>query len=160
MKKEAVISNCGKYRYQLSREWDDTKPKCLFIMLNPSTADADIDDPTITRCIGFAKSWGFGGLMVGNLFAYRSTDPRNLKESPEMSPTADWLNAINERHLHEMWSKCDMAIFAWGTFKGAINRGAYISNKFRGAKAITISKCGFPCHPLYLKQSLTPIPFN
>src|SRR3546814_16904510 len=62
----------------LWRIWDDTKPQCMFIMLNPSTADADLDDPTIRRCIGFAKSWGYGGLQVCNLFAYRSTEPREL----------------------------------------------------------------------------------
>lgn len=80
MEKTAIISEDEKYRYQLSRCWDETKPRILFIMLNPSTADANIDDPTIRRVISFAKSWGYGGVYVGNLFAFRSTDPKGLKQ--------------------------------------------------------------------------------
>ena len=65
----AIISDCGKYRYQLWRKWDPSLPVVLFIMLNPSQADASEDDPTIRRCINYAKSWGYGGIYVGNLFA-------------------------------------------------------------------------------------------
>ena len=79
MKKHAVISHDDKYRYQLSRIWDEEKPMVLFIMLNPSTADADVDDPTIRRVVNFAKSWGYGGVFVGNLYAFRSTDPKVLR---------------------------------------------------------------------------------
>lgn len=75
IKKGGVLSEYQSYRYRLWRIWDQVKPKVMFIMLTPSTADADTDDPTIRRCIGFAKSSGFGGLYVGNLFAYRSTQP-------------------------------------------------------------------------------------
>ena len=79
MKKHAIISQDDKYRYQLSRIWEEEKPKVLFIMLNPSTADADVDDPTIRRVVNFAKSWGYGGVFVGNLYAFRSTDPKGLR---------------------------------------------------------------------------------
>ena len=75
---DAVISKCSKYRYSLSRQWNKEKEKVLFIMLNPSKADDKIDDPTVRRCISFAKNWGFGGLMIGNLFAYRTTYPKEL----------------------------------------------------------------------------------
>jgi hypothetical protein len=78
MKKDAKLSDDKLYRYQLSRIWDETKPKVLFIMLNPSTADADVDDPTIRRVINFAKSWNYGGVYVVNLYAFRSTDPKGL----------------------------------------------------------------------------------
>ena len=71
IRRNAELSACGKYRYRLSRIWDDKKPLVLFIMLNPSTADAEQDDPTIRRCIAFAKNWGYGGFMAGNLFAFR-----------------------------------------------------------------------------------------
>ena len=74
----ATFSKCKIYRYRLWRIWDAKKPTVLFIMLNPSTAGSTMDDPTIKRCIGFAKSWGYGGLYVGNLFAYRSTQPKGL----------------------------------------------------------------------------------
>ena len=79
MIRTAVIDKTEKYRYSLLREWDDTRHKCLFIMLNPSTADASRDDPTIRRCIAFAKREGCGGLHVVNLFAYRATDPVELR---------------------------------------------------------------------------------
>ena len=77
-KNAAAFSPDRRYRYTLRRQWDDALPYCLFVMLNPSTADATQDDPTIRRCIGFTKAWGFGGLLVGNLFALRSTDPAAL----------------------------------------------------------------------------------
>ena len=79
MRKGAIISKDKKHRYRLWRIWDDSLPKALFIMLNPSTADVMLDDPTIRRCIGFAKSWGYGGIYVGNIFSLRSSNPKDLK---------------------------------------------------------------------------------
>ena len=78
MKKDALISDCGRYRYGLIRAWNPDISRLTWVMLNPSTADANVDDATIRRCIGFAKKWGFGGINVVNLFAYRATDPREL----------------------------------------------------------------------------------
>ncbi len=75
--KEAVISDCGRYRYRLTRRWGDG-PLLSFIMLNPSTADAEVDDPTIRRCMGFARRDGYGGIVVGNLYAFRTTKPKAL----------------------------------------------------------------------------------
>lgn len=161
MKKHAVISPCGNYSYQLERLWDKGMPMVLFIMLNPSTADADSDDPTITRFIGFAKAWGFGGLMVGNLWAYRATDPKKLKDNPEINHSAVWLREINEKHIRAMALQCDTVIFAWWTDKHAFDWHVLkYGQLFPDAKAITISKHGKPCHPLYLKKTLTPINFN
>ena len=79
----AAFSPCGRYRYKLWRVWDPARPLgcVMFLMLNPSTATDNEDDPTIRRCIGYARSWGYGGLYVGNLFAYRATDPRRLAAS-------------------------------------------------------------------------------
>ncbi len=74
----AVLSPDGVYRYQLVREWDRARPRVAFLMLNPSTADATQNDPTIRKCIAFARSWGCGSLEVVNLFAFRATDPREL----------------------------------------------------------------------------------
>lgn len=162
MRKLAVISPCGKYRYQLFRQWDSTLPNVLFIMLNPSTADADLDDPTITKCIGFAKLWGYGGLFVANLWAYRATDPKELKHNPEIiSEDCFKLRQVNNSFIALMSEQCKDVIFAWGTDKNALPfRTEQIIKKFPNGKAITISKHGKPCHPLYLKKTLTPIPFS
>lgn len=83
MKKYATLSEDRKYRYTLTRIWDETKPKVMFIGLNPSTADETKDDPTIIRCINFAKSWGYGGLEMTNLFAFRATNPKVMKNEKE-----------------------------------------------------------------------------
>ncbi|WP_368188730.1 DUF1643 domain-containing protein [Aeromonas sp. R7-3] len=81
--RHAVFSPCRTYRYALSRVWATDKPYALFIGLNPSTADETLDDPTIRRCIDFAKRRGYGGLVMANLFAYRATDPEVMKRAAE-----------------------------------------------------------------------------
>jgi hypothetical protein len=81
LKTDAKFSACRKYRYALWRTWDESKPNVMIIGLNPSTADENENDPTITRCINFAKSWGYGGVCVTNLFAYCATVPSDMKES-------------------------------------------------------------------------------
>src|ERR1700741_1245036 len=106
--KSAIISDCKKYRYSLSRVWDSSKPKVLFIMLNPSTADANNDDPTIRRCMNFAKSWGFGSLYVGNLFAFRSKEPTHLLYAE------DPIGNLNANHLQTMSEFVDLIVCAWG----------------------------------------------
>src|SRR5262245_38555366 len=80
MLRSAVFSPCRKYRYSLTRIWDAERPNVMFVGLNPSTADDQVDDPTVRRCIGFARKWRFGGMIIVNLFAYRSTDPNRLQE--------------------------------------------------------------------------------
>ena len=104
----AELSECGKYRYSLTRIWDETKPKVMFIMLNPSTADANNDDPTIRRCIGFAKSWGFGGLYVCNLFGFRATNPKELLKVN--NPFGDQ----NIWHTRKLSDEVDTIVCAWG----------------------------------------------
>jgi hypothetical protein len=112
IKSEAIISDCGRYRYRLSRCWDESLPSCLFIMLNPSTADDKTDDRTIKRCIGFAKSWGYGKLYVGNLFAFRTSKPAQMKRA------ADPVGPDNQHHLERMARKAirsgGVCIAAWG----------------------------------------------
>ncbi len=143
----ALISSCKRYRYKLWRIWDDDLPKVLFIMLNPSTADESKDDPTIRRCINYAKSWGYGGLFVGNLYAYRTTDPRELKK------IYDPIGDDNYKCLLEMFQKCSAVICAWGNnepmpieLKKNLSRLHYLE----------LSKTGIPKHPLYLKKDLKP----
>lgn len=146
----AIISQCQKYRYQLWRIWDETKPMIMFIMLNPSTADSDINDPTIRRCIGYAKSWGYGGIYVGNLYAYRATDPAVLKEVDNA------FGIDNEKHLKEMDSKCDKIVCAWGNGEG---RPEHIFSKLNKLHYLKLNVDGTPSHPLYLKKDLMPIKF-
>ncbi len=142
--KGAYFSECKKYRYSLHRKWSN-KPLLLFIMLNPSTADANIDDPTIEKCIYFSKKWGFGGILVGNLFAYRSTDPKKLKK------TTDPEGADNKRFIKKMVAKASTVICAWGNGYGPPPN--YLK-RLTELHYLKINKDGTPAHPLYLKKSL------
>jgi hypothetical protein len=112
---KAIISKCEKYRYQLHRTWDEDLKKVLFIMLNPSTADAIHNDLTTTRCINYAKKWGYGGLMIGNIYPYRAKRPKKLKM---------WLNKHNVEvydarfentiHVQRMAQEASKIVCAWG----------------------------------------------
>jgi hypothetical protein len=140
----ALISRDGKYRYRLWRIWDDSKPLVLWIMLNPSTADHAVNDPTITRCIGFTRTWGYGGLYVGNLFAYRATDPSELKlQSDPYGPD-------NFHHVWDMIKLCGLIICAWGNYSRA-NGNLYQLSLLRKMYCVGTNKNGSPKHPLYLK---------
>jgi len=159
MEKSAIISDCKQYRYRLERTWDKTKPKVLFLMLNPSTADSFIDDPTIRRCIGFARSWNYGGILVGNLFAFRATDPKTLLN------IYDPIGEDNQKHLKEMYNEAEIIITAWGN-SGIVEKTFKKFKDYKpleGAKELyylELSKTGTPKHPLYLKKDLKPIKFE
>lgn len=149
----ANISPCSKYRYRLWRIWDDDKPKVLFVMHNPSIADGFNNDPTIIRCINFANSWGYGGIYVGNLFPYRATDPRKLLGKPfsEIAP----LDNLN--HINDMKRLCNLHILAYGN---PIVK-EFIPIVFDEIwYYLKLTKAGNPCHPLYLKQDLFPLPYT
>lgn len=104
----AVISADGLYRYTLERQWCQDPRYVLWLMLNPSTADATKDDATIRRCVGFAKSWGYGGILVGNLYAYRATHPRELKSA------ADPVGPENDVHLLLLFRRASLVVCGWG----------------------------------------------
>ena len=114
--KKAIISDCGKYRYELHREWDKSKRKVLFIMLNPSTADGLNNDLTTIRCMNFAKKWGYGGIMIGNIYPYRTKRPKHLRQWMKMRFKEDYpeIDRYNKDHVHEMAQKADMIVCAWG----------------------------------------------
>ncbi len=95
MTKGAAFDSTGTYRYALWREWDASAPRLGFVLLNPSTADAENDDPTLRRCMGFARAWGYGSLQIVNLFAYRATVPDALRW------VADAVGPENDRHICE-----------------------------------------------------------
>ena len=147
MERSAILSQDGQYRYQLSRVWDETKPKILFVMLNPSTADANIDDPTIRRVVNFSKSWGYGGVFVGNLYAFRSTNPKNLKLAN------DPIGPENITHIKTLLEKTDRVIYAWGNNR---KEPEWLQKLVETPYCIDISKKGIPKHPLYLKKDLMP----
>lgn len=156
--KGAILSKCKTYRYSLWRIWNDEKPLVYFIMLNPSTADQNVDDKTIRRLIGFAGAWGFGGFYVGNLFGYRATDPDELKGA------VYWKKEIvgeeNDAHLLNMAKSAETIVFAWGTKGTYMNRDKKVMAMFPKAYCIELSKDGIPKHPLYLDKRLNLIPFN
>jgi hypothetical protein len=147
MNKTAVLSHDNIYRYQLSRIWDEEKPKILFIMLNPSTADEFVEDPTIRRIVTYAKDWGYGGVYVGNLYAFRSTDPKGLKS------IADPVGPENITHIQTLISVVDKVIYAWGNEE---KEPDWLKKMVDTPYCIEISKKGISKHPLYLKKCLIP----
>jgi hypothetical protein len=151
--KDAILSKDRKYRYLLSRIWDDSKPKVVFIGLNPSTADELEDDPTITRCINFANSWGYGGIYMLNLFAYRTTYPKKLFKAH--SP----IGRFNNKYLIEYSQKTDKVICAWGNDGKFLNRSSEVKKILKNTYYLKLNKSNEPAHPLYLKKDLLPIRF-
>lgn len=150
---DAVISECGLYRYRLSRKWR-ADPDCVFVMLNPSTADAAQDDPTIRKCIGYSKAWGYGGLVVVNLFAYRDTDPDAMKRyKVPVGPD-------NDRHLLEVTREAPLVVCAWGKGGAHQGRGREVEKLLTegGVRlhALELNGDGSPKHPLYLAGDLKP----
>jgi hypothetical protein len=146
MKYGATIDPTGKYRYSLWRLWDDLLPKVLFIMLNPSTADGTVDDPTIRRCIRFAQDWGFGSLEVVNLFAYRATYPMDLKTC------SDPVGPDNDIHIRRAAIQANHIVCAWGTMGDLFKRNERVADilfSFR-TYCFEITKNGQPKHPLYI----------
>lgn len=142
---DAII--VGNYRYQLWRIWDENKPLILFIMLNPSTADHTVDDPTIRRVIGFAKSWDYGGVFVVNLYAYRCTKPKDLRQ------TDDPMGKDNIQHIENVLGLVDRVIYAWGNNK---KEPDWLRDLVESPYCIDVSKKGIPKHPLFLKKELQP----
>lgn len=153
MNTSAVFSLDRTYRYQLWREWDSTLPTVMFIGLNPSTADETKDDPTIRRCIGFAKSWGHGSLCMTNLFAFRATDPADMMCATEP------IGSQNNRHLMELAETIGLIIAAWGTHGVFQNRASEVLRMWSPGRLhhLGLTKDGHPKHPLYLKADLKPI---
>jgi len=160
---DAVISNCGSYRYLLRRMWDQALPPYVLGMLNPSTADADVDDPTITRSVRRAAVLGHGSLVVWNLYAFRATDPMNLRHAPDpVGPeNAKWIRTA----LQECSASQGTAVVGWGgnaVDANAVSAACAIAVQLGiNLQCLGITKEGHPKHPLYVsyKTSLQPWPF-
>ena len=142
----AKISECTNYRYHLHRLWDASKPNLMYIGLNPSKADANQDDPTIRRCVGFARDNGFGGLYMMNLFAFRSIKPKNLLTAQDpVGPENDWW-------LDSIQAECTMVLFCWGAHKMVTHNGRDrdVEKMFPRALCLGRTAGGFPRHPLFV----------
>jgi hypothetical protein len=153
---KATLSPCGTYRYTLERHWGDANNLALFVMLNPSTATADQDDPTIRRCQSFARSWGYGGLVVANLFALRATNPKELySHADPVGPEND----ATLRDLMDSWF-INLVVCAWGNHGEFQNRGDAVVTLIRGRGripcALGLTKRNQPKHPLYIKGDTLP----
>lgn len=167
----AEISACGRYRYELRRTWDTRLRPVSFVMLNPSTADAAEDDPTIRRCIGFARSWGFGELRVYNLFALRAKDPRALADAAEYATKRGRYDEGPVGPDNDTWlvkaCECRMVVCAWGSLYFAFHRAVVVTSMFQALLAspaelrcLGINADGMPKHPLYLRGDAKPVPFK
>ena len=153
----ALFSPCRQYRYLLMRRVSLDETSCLFIMLNPSTADETQDDPTIRRCMGFARRWGFGTLVVANIFAWRATDPQELYDSGVAAVGPD-NNIIIETAADE----ADRIVCAWGNHGALDDRGDRVKKltAFASGKRyhLGLNNQGQPKHPLYLPKDIVPVP--
>lgn len=151
----AEFSPCRTYRYKLRRRWGPGHT-VAFILLNPSTADETHDDPTIRRCIEFAKAWGAGGLVLGNIFAFRATNPMVMRSFP------DPVGPGNDQALSEIVDEASHGriICGWGTHGAHRDRGHQVLAMLRGRKvkpmALSMTLMGQPGHPLYLRGSTIP----
>lgn len=152
--KGAIVSTCGQYRYALWRRWSRRGKLLMVIGLNPSTADASRDDPTIRRLVRYAADWGMSGLLMGNLFAFRSTYPGGL-----WAP-GDPVGPQNDAWLLRMKAEADLILGAWGMHACFdLNRTLSVLKLFPNLSCLGITANGHPRHPLRLSATLQPQPF-
>jgi hypothetical protein len=168
LNRSAEVSDCGRYRWWLRRSWTHFdaqgqhtpgKGVCCFVMLNPSTADHRQDDPTIRRCIGFARRWGYSILSVRNLFPWRATDPAELFRAETVTG--------GQRGDQELLAACtaDLTVVAWGAavpFERDRQALAMFAEHFPGVPLYCLgkTKAGKPRHPLYVRGDTDPLPFH
>lgn len=150
----AHFSEDALMRFSLWRIWDDHRPLVLFIGLNPSTADATRDDPTMRRVQGFARALGFGGFYMANVFPHISTNPKGIDATLGLKE--------NDVRLKELAVLCQQAVFCWGRNKlvRESGRDAALAHAFPNAMALGINKDGSPKHPLYIKAGTGLQPYS
>jgi hypothetical protein len=150
----ASFSSCRRWRYLLWRRWDAARPVANFLMLNPSTADEFRLDPSCTRARLYAERWGFGALIVTNLFAWRATDPRDMKAAHEP------VGRANDRAIVRAAREAALVVCAWGNHGAHRERSGKVLELLRGAgvdlHALRFTGAGEPAHPLYLPARLRP----
>ncbi len=150
----ATFSSDRVFRYTLTRTWDPDGPVANFLMLNPSTADAFVLDPTNRRCVGFAERWGYGGLVTTNIFAFRSTDPKGLRT------VADPVGPGNDEAIVDAARSADLVIAAWGNHGELRERGQFVRELLASSGVavhqLRMTGAGHPGHPLYLPADAEP----
>lgn len=157
MERSATFSPCRRYRYSLWRSWRgldlfaEGNSYAMFVGLNPSTADEQNDDPTIRRCVAFAKAWGFDGLCMTNLFGFRSTDPADMLKQ------ADPVGADNDQVLRDLAAGAGVVVAAWGVHGTHRHRAAEVRSMLPRLHYLRLTKDGHPGHPLYLPKTLCPV---
>lgn len=161
----AQVSACGRYRYNLTRTWAPGAAgggTVLWVMLNPSVADAAIDDPTIRKCVGFAKRWDAGAIAVVNLFAFRATDPVELELWSMRG--MDVVGPENGAAIDQAMGRADRVVFAWGSHRSVGKRGRDLFDRARalGIEPLCIgtTKSGEPRHPLMVSYAVAPTPWS
>ena len=155
----ATFSDCGGYRYRLWRQWDASKPTIAFLMLNPSTADAQDNDPTVERCQRRAAALGCGGLVLINLFALVSTDPAGL-----YGAGVEPVGPENDRYIDEEARVASSVVCAWGKHAAHMGRGMQVAQRLRAMGvpllALGFNRDGSPKHPLYIAYDTPLVPWQ
>ncbi len=151
----ATYSDCERYRYALTRTWDAAGKRVLFVMLNPSKATEVQNDPTVERCERRARALGFGAFQVANIFAWRDTDPFQMRKAK------DPVGPENDATLLNGAAWADQVIAAWGTHGVHRHRGPAVEALLRETGmplySLGLSKHGHPKHPLYISYTQQPI---
>lgn len=160
----AVFSPDRAYRYALTRRWDTTKTVAVWVMLNPSTADSMADDPTIRRCRSFSQGWGYGGLLVVNVFGLRATDPKALRTSPDpVGPDNDHVIYWFLSGEYGPVPSRGPVIAAWGVNGARLGRGDHLARLLaeQGAtvRCLGRTSAGHPRHPLYVSGDTVLEPY-
>jgi hypothetical protein len=158
----ATFSSCRTYRYALTRTWDSSLPLAAFVMLNPSTADAFVEDATIRRCKSFARSWRAGGLLVLNAFALRSTDPKALYGHPD--PVGPDNDAVIAEAFSVNGPNVGSVVCAWGVHGALSGRAGHVDGLLRGRGVTPVclgtTKDGHPRHPLYVPSTTPTVEYH
>jgi len=152
----AYVSEDRLYRYWLTRSWaSHLGQEAVFMLLNPSTADASIDDRTATRCIGFAQAWGYHRMRILNLWAFRTKDPK------ELAAATDPIGPLCLTFIEDGLLNAGVVIAGWGAHKGAMARARQIPPLLnRPLMALAINADGSPKHPLYVRADTVPVPYR
>lgn len=146
----AIFSPCRKYRYTLWREWDFGYGTVNFLLLNPSTADENVLDPTLTRCLKYSQAWGYKKMIITNIFSYRSTCPFEMKKQDEP------IGTLNDFYILLSAQESNKVVLGFGNHGNHLGRGLEVLSLLRDYDlyCLDVSKTGFPKHPLYLKGDL------